>query len=250
MSGVLQQADVPAHLPIVLRPMLPTDRGFVVMTWMHSSYGRRATGPTDRNGQKRLANALIDRCPVTIAGWDKDPSMILGWCCTSRDVVHYVWVRGSDTEVDADGNRKPGQDLGYRRLGMASYLLRDYLPRSGIIYTHSPSFMWQRKRSHTVKAVFDSNRTKNPTPHQADPNSKDSGILVSVPGVPATWQHDPYLAFEVAATVPEYSAHHSPTSTVGAKAIPTSTPPNDTTTTEYIRGSRQARTGPTEEGSR
>lgn len=212
MSGVLQ-APVPPHLPIVLRPMESSDRGFVVMTWMHSAYGRRCTGPADRNGTKRLANALIERCPVTIAGWDRNPSTILGWCCTARDVIHYVWVKGTDTEVDADGTVKPGQDRGYRRQGLASFLLRDYLSRNGIIYTHSPSFMWQRKRGHTVKLSFDSNRTKNPTPHQADANGKGDGVLVSVPSVPASWCFDPFLAFEVAATVPSYRDHQQPTST-------------------------------------
>lgn len=212
MSGVLQNpVNVPSHLPIVLRPMEDSDRGFVVMTWMHSAHGRRCSGYADKNGQKRLANALIERCPVTIAAYSADPRTIIGWCCTGPNVVHYVWVRGSETEMSkVNGLPKPNQDRGYRRQGVASFLLRDYLARTDVIYTHAPSFWWQRKSPHTVKVVLDNHDSKNQILHQVDSNSPSRGSVISIPGVPVGWKFDPYLGFEIAATVPSYREHQSP----------------------------------------
>src|SRR5690242_1593203 len=85
-------------LPLVLRPMEKTDRGHVLTTWVTESRGRRCEEPMHSRGQMRLAEALIERCPVTIAAFDEDPSVIIGWACTSIDTVHFVYVRFGDAK--------------------------------------------------------------------------------------------------------------------------------------------------------
>lgn len=157
--------------PIVLRPMRSTDEGRIITDWVETHYGRTCDGLAYKRGQWKLVKALIQCCPVLVAAYDKDPDVIFGWACTSTDAVHYVWV-----------------DKKFRRNGVAKELLSPYMKRTGVIYTHAPSRMWQTRG--------DSNRFKF--------NVNADGTRDSVVPIPHGWTYNPYHAFELAAQVPSY----------------------------------------------
>lgn len=172
------KADLDA--PVVLRPMSSVDdEGYVLKSWVETFHGRRCVGQTDKRGQWRLAQALIQKCPVMMAAHEKNPDTIFGWACTyGADVVNYVFVRKD-----------------WRKNGIAAQLLKPYLGRRGIVYTHALSRVWQPPPVGKFNYTSDGNGGKD-----------------TVPPIPDGWTYDPYLAFEIAATVPSYQSGPRPVS--------------------------------------
>jgi GNAT superfamily N-acetyltransferase len=156
--------NFPTDAPIMLRPMDTSDRGRVCESWV-KSYSGRVCPPTQNRGLWRLVNALLDRCATLVAAFDEDPLTILGWACTSSDVVHYVHVRKE-----------------FRRQGISKQLLKPYLGRIKVFYTHAPNRAWW---NHAESAKGDT----------------------YIPRVPESWIYDPFIAYEIAATVENYRSN-------------------------------------------
>jgi GNAT superfamily N-acetyltransferase len=117
------------ELPIVLRPMTEGDRLYVknsfVKSFGDSPWGQSMAKGVYRAGHSKVADKWIDSASVLIACPEDDPSTILGWACTDRDVVHYVYVRSK-----------------LRKQGIASMLLAPYLDKHRAVeYTHPCSWM-------------------------------------------------------------------------------------------------------------
>jgi GNAT superfamily N-acetyltransferase len=108
-------------LPISLRPSEPGDRGFILDSWIRSyrdSPWARMMGHAYTDGHDALIKRILGRSAVLVACYDADPETILGWACTERDVVHYVYVKHK-----------------LRRRGIARMLLGPFVSRE-VRYTH------------------------------------------------------------------------------------------------------------------
>lgn len=107
-----------------LRAMAPTDRNFVLSSWLRS-YADQQRGMNRRAFFKLYESVvvnLVGRSSVLIAGLDDVPDAILGWAAIDADdrTLHYVFV-------------KPR----WRKLGIATTLLKD-AACIDVLYTHEP----------------------------------------------------------------------------------------------------------------
>lgn len=103
--------------PIVLREALPGDMALVLDSWQKSLAAAIARGRHThrferlllRRGALDLAQELVRRpgVRVTVAAYDADPSLLVGWACTEEDMLHWVYVRKD-----------------YRRAGVCTWLVR------------------------------------------------------------------------------------------------------------------------------
>lgn len=79
------------------RRLLPTDRAFVASTWVTSYKDVLANLALPRawtGAHARVVDKLLDGefTRTWVAAPPKDDHTILGWCCASEDVLHYVYV--------------------------------------------------------------------------------------------------------------------------------------------------------------
>ena len=108
----------------------PDDRNHVTFNWLRSYV--EATGIRDRPAMTRhgleysvffelyrpIVRAITARSTVMFAAVPDVPTAFYGWAAFEGDLLHYVYV-------------KPR----WRRLGIASWLLRDFL-KLPVTYTH------------------------------------------------------------------------------------------------------------------
>ena len=82
---------------VQLRPMVDTDRPYVIATWLHSYW--QAVQHQQRKAdffmvQHELIERLLQAGRTQIACMGASPSTIVGWACASaKAVIHYVYVR-------------------------------------------------------------------------------------------------------------------------------------------------------------
>jgi hypothetical protein len=103
--------------PLVLRCSLPGDMALVLDSWSRSLAAAIARGRHThrferlllRRGALDLAHELVGRegVRVTVAAYDADPSLLVGWACTEGDVLHWAYVMKD-----------------YRRAGVCTWLVR------------------------------------------------------------------------------------------------------------------------------
>lgn len=112
-------ADV---LELVLRPMRPEDRNYVLSSWLRSAaesleFRRMARSVFFRLYAPVVVD-MVDRSTVAVATLPEAPDVVLGWLAVEGDTLHYVLT-------------KPR----WRQLGIATFLLRD-LAQLPAMYTH------------------------------------------------------------------------------------------------------------------
>lgn len=111
---------VVSGLPVTLRPALPTDRGFVVDSWLRSYAGSpmaELAGRAYWTGHKRVVERILaEGAPVHVACSIDDPGTLFGWACKG-DALHYVYVKRE-----------------FRRFGLARSLLRGMT--GAVVYSH------------------------------------------------------------------------------------------------------------------
>jgi hypothetical protein len=131
--------------PVVLRDWKPSDRNFVIDSWVRSYRGSTSALIPESiyfDSQRRLINALLERCQITIAGFDEDPDTILGWACTSSSAIHYVWVRPQ-----------------FRKQGIAKAMLAQFI-NAPAVYTHKsyaikkPPTLWSFDPYHAFELAY------------------------------------------------------------------------------------------------
>ena len=104
---------------VQLRPMVDTDRPYVIATWLHSYW--QAVQHQQRKAdffmvQHELIERLLQAGRTQIACMGASPSTIVGWACASaKAVIHYVYVREEHRHVvgtalgDRLSQRRPGE---------------------------------------------------------------------------------------------------------------------------------------------
>ena len=116
--------------------MIPTDRDFVVYTWLASykrsppSFAMSAHRDYDAGrrywaGHERIVQKLIDNCSVIVAEANKDGvPVLIGFVCAEwkAGILHYVLAH-----------------LKFPRMGIATDLLQPFAGRDNVLYTHMPT---------------------------------------------------------------------------------------------------------------
>lgn len=142
-------APTTSGAPFILRPGADADRNYIIKTWLTSHRQLHwwrpfadASAPPDKfnrpqwlgidpqcwwAGHGALVEALLPHSAILIAAFEEDPDTIMGYAVTSTGAVHYVYVRNE-----------------FRRHGIARALLRPFLSRKDIVYTHPPTLKAQK----------------------------------------------------------------------------------------------------------
>lgn len=112
-------ADV---LELVLRPMRPEDRNFVLSSWLRSAAESLEFRRMARSVFFRLYTPvvldLLERSTVAVATLPERHDVVLGWIAVEGDTLHYVLTKQR-----------------WRQLGIATFLLQD-LAQLPAVYTH------------------------------------------------------------------------------------------------------------------
>jgi hypothetical protein len=83
---------------VVVRPMVETDRSFVLATWLNSyRHGAPATRKLSTDLYYRhhhpLAEAALTRSTVSVACLPDTPNVILGYLIVEGPVIHFAYVK-------------------------------------------------------------------------------------------------------------------------------------------------------------
>jgi len=96
-----------------------------------------------------VIDAILDRADALVAYDPDEPSVILGWIVFEALTVHYVYVRGPDTE----------SGVTFRRSGIGSHLLKAAVGIGSFSYTHrtldSQTITSNWKVSGRVAPIYD-----------------------------------------------------------------------------------------------
>jgi GNAT superfamily N-acetyltransferase len=112
-------------LPVVVRPMLAGDLGFVLNSWLRSYHESDVARyvPNDvyfaDAGHHGICVRLLQETPALMACDAANPHTLYGWVCGAPGVLHYAYVKSP-----------------FRRLGIARLLLQHAGVEDGAVCTH------------------------------------------------------------------------------------------------------------------
>lgn len=123
-----------------IRPGRESDHAFVIDSWLQMNARSPRAQEMLKHGiywseYKAIVRRLLANNRLLVAHAPEDADAILGWACVSNlsppdnldPLIHYVYVRGGR-----------GHEHGARRCGIASALLKDFMPYACTV-THLPA---------------------------------------------------------------------------------------------------------------